>query len=116
MLARLQAATFAAEGAAREAGRSFAISSDVEAGTRTAVLSTDLALDDQGFVDVDPARALVITCSTDPCLEPGSDVSAVVSFDVALPFVPDFVRGIVPLSIPVSARHVSPIDTFAERP
>ena len=35
---------------------------------------------------------------------------------VDLPFVPEFVEGVVPLRVPVVARHVAPVDSFAERP
>lgn len=116
VMARLQAASFAAEGAAREAARSFATAPTVDDANRRAVISVDLALDDQGFDDVDPERALSVACSSIPCLEPGSDVEARVAFDVELPFVPDFVQGVVPLAVPVSARHVSPVDSYADTP
>lgn len=116
VMARLQAASFAAEGAAREAARSFATATTVEDANRRAVISVDLALDDQGFDDVDPGRALSVACSSTPCLAPGSDVEVQVAFDVKLPFVPDFVQGAVPLVVPVSARHVSPVDSYADRP
>ncbi len=115
VMGRIQAATFAAEGAAREAGRTAATATSLEDAIRAATTSVDLALDDQGFDDVDPTRALTLTCSTEPCLEPGSDVMAVVAFDVDLPFVPEFVRGVVPLTVPVVARHVAPVDSFAGR-
>jgi hypothetical protein len=115
VMARLQAASFAAEGAAREAGRSFAAADTAEDGLRRAVISVGLSLDDQGFHEVDPGHALSVRCSSDPCLEPGSDVEVEVAFEVALPFVPDFVRGVVPVAIPVRARHVSPVDAFAGR-
>jgi len=116
VMGRIQAATFAAEGAAREAGRTAATADGPEDATARAVTSVAIALDDQGFDDVDPVRALTLTCSTDPCLQPGSGVVTVVAFDVDLPFVPEFVRSVVPLHVPVSARHVAPVDAFAGRP
>jgi hypothetical protein len=103
VLGRLQAATFAAEGAAREAGRSFTTSATVDAAPARAVASVRIALDDQGFEDVDAASALELACSTTPCLAPGSDVTVRVAFDVALPAVPAAVQSVVPLAIPVSA-------------
>ncbi len=116
VLGRIQAATFAAEGAAREAGRTAATASRLEDAVGRATASVDIALDDQGFGDVDPASALTLTCSTEPCLQPGSDIETIVAFDVDLPFVPEFVRGVVPLRVPVVARHVAPVDAFAGRP
>ena len=116
VLGRIQAATFAAEGAAREAGRTAATASGPDDAARRATTSVGLALGDQGFDDVDPAGALTLTCSTVPCLQPGSDIVTVVTFDVDLPFVPEFVRGVVPLHVPVAARHIAPVDSFAERP
>ena len=116
VLGRLQAATFAAEGAAREAGRSFTTSPTADAASARAVASVRIALDDQGFEEVDAGSALVLTCSTTPCLAPGSDVSVRVAFDVELPAVPSFVQGVVPLAVPVSAVHVAPVDTYLVTP
>jgi len=112
VLGRLQAASFAAEGAAREAGRAFTTAAGPDDGTRRAVAAVHLALADQGFRGVDAAGALALDCSSDPCLAPGSTVLVRVAFDVALPFVPTFGRSAVPLSVPVSADHVAPVDTY----
>ncbi|RYV49612.1 pilus assembly protein [Pengzhenrongella frigida] len=114
VLGRLQAATFAAEGAAREAGRAFTTAAGPDDGARRAVAAVHLALADQGFEEVDAAGALGLECSTVPCLEPGSSVLVRVVLDVDLPYVPEFVRSVVPLSVPVSAEHVAPVDRFAE--
>jgi Flp pilus assembly protein TadG len=111
-LGRLQAATFAAEGAAREAGRSFTTSPTVAEAPARALASVRIALDDQGFTDVDAAAALDVACSADPCLAPGSDVSVRVAFDVPLPAVPALVQGVVPLAVPVTATHVAAVDDF----
>ena len=114
VLGRVQAATFAVEGAAREAGRAFARADDPGTGADRAVAAVGLALADQGFTDADPARALTLDCSSVPCLAPGSEVVAEVVVVVPLPFVPSFVRAVAPLEIPVSARHVAPVDRFRE--
>lgn len=116
VLGRLQAATFAAEGAAREAGRSFTTSATVDGAAARAVASVRIALDDQGFEHVDAAAALDLTCAPAPCLAPGSDVVVRVAFDVALPAVPSFVQSVVPLAVPVSATHVEPVDSFLVTP
>lgn len=112
ILGRLQAATFAAEGAAREAGRAFTTAAGPDDGARRAVAAVDLALADQGFGAVDAAGSLALECSSDPCLAPGSSVLVRVAFDVDLPGVPTFVRSRVPLAVPVSAEHVAPVDEF----
>ncbi|WP_298460287.1 pilus assembly protein [uncultured Cellulomonas sp.] len=116
VLGRLQAASFAAEGAAREAGRSFTTSATLDAAPDRALASVRIALDDQGFEAVDERSALRVSCSSTPCLEPGSEVVVRVGFDVALPAVPSVVQGVVPLAIPVSATYVAPVDDFAVTP
>lgn len=116
VLGRLQAATFAAEGAAREAGRTFATSPTLAEASARAVESVRIALDDQGLTGVDAASALTLGCSSDPCLEPGSDVAVTVAFDVALPAVPGFVQAVVPLAVPVRATHLAPVDAFRVTP
>ena len=113
VLGRLQAATFAADSAAREAGRAFTTSAAVDDGARRAVAAVALALGDQGFDDVDPAAALVLDCSDEPCLTAGGSVRVIVTFDVQLPAVPAFVQSVIPLAIPVSAEQVTPVPRFA---
>jgi len=115
VLGRLQAAAFAADGAAREAGRSYVQAGTPDVGMERAFASVGISLRDQGFDDVDPASALAIECSSTRCLEPGSDVTTRVSFTVALPFVPGFVESVVPLAIPVSGEFVGAVDTFQEQ-
>ncbi|GIG22473.1 hypothetical protein Cch01nite_31970 [Cellulomonas chitinilytica] len=111
VLGRVQAATFAAEGAAREAARTYVTADSSAVGTRQAVSSVRIALRDQAFDD-DPAQALTLSCSTTPCLVPGGRVEAHVEIRVPLPFVPAFVRGAVPLEVPVSAERVAAVDEF----
>ena len=110
-LARLEAATFAAEGAAREAARTYVVADAADEGAERAIAAVGIALRDQGFDD-DPAQALTLTCSTSPCLAPGSDVAARIDVLVPLPFVPVFVRDVVPLEILVSAERIAPVDTY----
>ncbi|QJW38514.1 pilus assembly protein [Cellulosimicrobium protaetiae] len=110
---RVQAATFAVEGASREAARAFVTAPSSDDGARLAGAAVALALDDQGF-DAGP-DSLAVACSATPCLEPGGEVSAVVRLDVPLPFVPAFVGDAVPLAVPVEARHVASVDEYAAR-
>ncbi len=115
VLGRVQAATFAAEGAAREAARTYVTADTSAVGTQRAVTSVGIALRDQSFDD-DPADALALSCSTTPCLAPGGRVAARVEIRVPLPFVPAFVRGAVPLEVPVSAERVAAVDEFRAAP
>ncbi|GEM_PF-341516 len=114
VLGRVQAAAFAVEGAAREAARTAVAADDPAQAAQRAVAATGIALRDQGFDD-DPATALHLSCTSVPCLEPGSRVAAHVEVVVPLPFVPGFVRDVVPLSVPVSAERVAPVDTYRAR-
>ena len=84
---------------------------DPEQGGARALTSVAVALVDQGFED-DPAAALDVRCSADPCLTPGAEVAATVLVRVPLPFVPTFVRDVLPLEVPVSAQRVAPVDTY----
>jgi hypothetical protein len=110
-LGRLEAATFATEGAAREAARTYVAADGADEGAARAIAAVGIALRDQGFHD-DPATALTLTCSAVPCLAPGSDVSARIEVRVPLPFVPSFVRDVIPLEVPVSVERVAPVDTY----
>ena len=55
---------------------------------------------------------MTLTCSSMPCLAPGSDVAARVDLRVPLPFVPAFLREVIPLEVPVSAERVAPVDAY----
>ena len=110
---RLQAATFAVEGASREAARAFVTAPSADDGARLAEAAVRLALDDQGFRP--GGDVLTISCSATPCLEPGAEVVARVKFEVPLPLVPSFVRAAVPLAVPVEAQHVASVDEYAAR-
>ena len=110
-LGRLEAAMFATEGAAREAARTYVAADGATQGYQRAAAAVRIALQDQGFDD-DPATALTITCSVEPCLAPGSDIAARIEVRVPLPFVPSFVRDVIPLEVPVSVERVAPVDTY----
>ncbi|MBD8078046.1 pilus assembly protein [Cellulosimicrobium arenosum] len=112
---RLQAATFAVEGASREAARAFVTAQSAADGSARAAVAVRIALDDQGFDGVGTADALTLACSSTECLEPGSAVTSSVRVEVPLPLVPDFARSAVPLAIPVQAQHVASVDEYAAR-
>ncbi len=113
VVGRLEAATFAAEGAAREAVRVFVTSDEADAAARAAA-AAGVAIADQGLHD-DPAEAVSIACSA-TCLTPGSEVTVAVRLTVPLPFVPPFVRRAVPLTIPVTAQRTAVVDAYREAP
>ena len=112
-LGRVQAASFAAEGAARESARLVVTAPSEADGQTRALAATGWALRDQGFAD-DPSRAVTVTCSARPCLTPGADVSVTVRVDVPLPGVPLGVSAVLPTVVPVSATHVQVVDEFRE--
>lgn len=111
VLGRVQAATFAAEGAAREAARVYVAAPDAATGRSRAVTAVGVALHDQGFDDP-PGAALAVACSATSCLVPGARVTATVEVRVPLPFVPAFVRDVVPLEVPVRAERTAAVDTY----
>lgn len=112
-LAQVQAAAFAAEGAAREAGRLVARAGTLEEGASAARFAVELAFEDQGL-EVDGAESLRITCAEEPCLTPGARVVVDVSTSVDLPLVPDFIAAAVPATVPVSATHVAAVPEFRQ--
>ncbi|QCB95375.1 pilus assembly protein [Cellulomonas shaoxiangyii] len=111
VLGRLQAATFAAEGAAREAARVYVAAPDASTGEARAVTAVGVALRDQDFDD-DASAALAVGCSAASCLQPGAEVTATVQVRVPLPFVPAFVRDVVPLEVPVRAERTAAVDAY----
>lgn len=112
-LGRIQAAAFAAEGAAREAGRVFVTADDETSGTELVRAAVLLAARDQGFDDVDPDAAVTIECSASPCLTPESRVIVRVELVAVLPGVPAFVDAVIPTRVPVRAESVAVVDRFA---
>ena len=117
---RIQAGAFAAEGAAHEAARTTVVTgvasrehgssreAGMAAGLRRAEAAVALAADDFGF-DSD-AASLVITCEG-PCLEPGGNVDAEVTVAVALPGIPGFLSGALPLAVNVVGSARAPVDS-----
>lgn len=110
-LGQVQGAIFAAEGAAREAGRLVVSAETFDQGTARARAAVELAFADQG-VPVDGAGALRLACSADPCLTPGERIVVEVRAVVALPGVPDVVSGAVGAQVPVAAEYVAVVDEF----
>ena len=117
--AQIQAATFAVEGASREAARAAVVAGlDVldnggsaadahAAGAARAYAAVEMALED---FSVSGEPVIEFNCGRGDCLEPGSMVSAAVTMDVPLPGVPSFVLDALPTSVNVSAVGRSPVD------
>jgi hypothetical protein len=115
-LGRIQAATFAADGAARTAARAIATAPSEAEGRARAAVAVRLALTDQGFDAGAGGTGPVVECSTTPCLRPGGMVVARVAVQVVLPGVPAFVDRSMPLRITVRAAQAVSVDEFRASP
>jgi hypothetical protein len=110
-LARIQAAAFAVDGAARAAARAFARADDEATGRARALTAVRLGLRDQGFDD-DPTAAGQLTCSSSPCLTPGGRVRVRVSVQVVLPGLPAVIDRLARTQVTVRAEHLAVVDDF----
>src|SRR5699024_6067913 len=112
-LGQIQSAGFAAEGAAREAGRLIAQADTFEEGLSSAHLAAELAFADQGIA-VEGAGVVEATCQQEVCLTPGSYVHVRVRAPVDLPGVPAFMAGAVPSVTQVEAEALTAIPRYRE--
>ena len=107
---RVQAASYAVSSAAREAGRVYATSSSIDEADGRAFAAARMVMADSNLpLDSDQLR---ITCSTNPCLQPGSQVDVVMTYNVALPLVPRFFSDRAPASIRVTSSHLEVVDRY----
>jgi fructose-specific phosphotransferase system IIC component len=113
-MGRIEAASFAVDGSAREAARAFVTARTEAEGRTRAAAAVRLGLLDQGF-DVPVGDALSIACSKDPCLTPGGEVTAKVVVRVALPGVPALIDRVVPIEVTVRSEQVDMVDAFRPR-
>lgn len=112
-LGRLQAGAYAASAAAREAGRAYVTAPDDADAPARGQTASGLVLDAHGF---SPEQAsVVVTCTSQPCLQPDGEVVVDAAVDVPIPLIPDFLAGSLPTSITLSASHVEPVDRFRDR-
>lgn len=109
MLSRVQAGAFAVSQASREAGRAFVTAAEGETAVARAQAAARISFADHDFADT---GQLTIACAASPCLSPDARIRTTATVSVPLPLVPAFVRGAVPLAVPVSASHVSTVDRF----
>lgn len=108
-MSRLQAGAFATTQAAREAGRAFVTAGSALTAEGRARAAARIAFEDQGFGG---QGRLTVACDGEPCLRPEGRVETTATVRVPLPLVPSFARGLVPLELPVTARHLSAVDRF----
>ena len=113
VMARLQAGSYAVSQAAREAGRAFVTADSADAAGPRAEAAARIAFLDHSFEDV---GRLSVACDGTPCLRPDGRVETTATVQVPLPLVPAFVREVVPLSVAVSASHLSTVDRFRGLP
>lgn len=114
-LSRIEAASFAAEGAAREAGRVIATADTMADGVEAAEVAIELAFADQGL-QVDPAQALLVSCESTPCLSPGEYIHIEVASSVPLPLMPDFLAAAIPAQVGVQAEAMTAVGGYRDQP
>lgn len=112
-MARIQAASFAAEGAAREAGRLIAQADTMVEGIESAQLGVELAFGDQGL-QVNGADVLTVTCSVTDCLTAGEYVFVAISTEVSLPLAPDFLASSLPTTVTITADAMTAVSGFRD--
>lgn len=111
-LARVQAGAYAASAAAREATRAFVTADSPESAGARAWSAAGLVFTSHGFTAAE--GAVEVRCDDAACLEPGGRIIADAQVAVPLPLVPDFMEGVVPTSITLTATHVEIVDAFRE--
>lgn len=109
----VQKGAFATSGAARAAGRAYALAPDDATGRSRAEAAARQALADQGVAG-QPLR-LTVSCQPQPrnCHEPGSVVTILIRSRVDLPLLPDVLGGGAP-SFALDASHTVPIGQFRD--
>jgi hypothetical protein len=109
---RIQAASFAADSAARAAARSFVTAPDDDEARRRAEIAVDLGLRDQGFDDPRD-RDVTLTCGDrTTCLTPGGQVDIEVEVRVVLPGVPRSLGRALSTDVTVHAEQIAVVDEF----
>ncbi|HZK05803.1 MAG TPA: hypothetical protein VFC82_08135 [Actinomycetaceae bacterium] len=109
---QIQGAAFAAEGAARDAGRLMAAGRDELVGRQAAAMAIEIAFDDAG-ITADPVVS--IACGASPCLTGGATIQVIVSTEVPLPLIPLGVVDALGATVPVEGTAVHVVDRFVDR-
>jgi hypothetical protein len=111
-LAKVQGASYAVEGAARDATRAYLIAPDEQTAAERAVAVVRVALQDQG---IEPDAAdLAVVCSAVACLTPEATITATVTTAVSLPGAPAALGE--KLSISVSATSTAIVEPLRAAP
>ncbi|MBA8847428.1 hypothetical protein [Microcella alkalica] len=115
LVASVQSAALATEGAARQAARVFVQAPSIEAGEASAARALELALADHG---VSAETRVTITCTPDPadCLARRSWVTVRIDARVPLPLVPPFLDVRAPLVVPLEAASTQQVSRFGGAP
>jgi len=112
VLAALQGAAFAAEGAARQAARELVLAPTDADGRSAAAAAVQVGLADWRIPE--SAARVDVRCSPDPadCLVPRGSVAVTVRVAVALPLLPPALRLGTPGAVPVQATAVQRVSMF----
>ena len=107
---RVQGAAYAVSSAAREAGRVYATSGLVDEAGPRAFTAASIVMRDSNLALAE--GDLRISCSSEPCLVPGSRVNVVIAYDVSLPLLPRMFDGRATASVQVTSRHLEVVDRY----
>lgn len=110
VLGRVQAASFAAAGAAREAARAFVTAGNDSEGRQRAATVTELVLADHGFPAGD--GDLEIRCAAAVCLAPGESVTVEVRVRASAPWLPSGLARGIRAGVEVAAQQTETVDEF----
>lgn len=112
-LASIQGASFAVEGAARQASRVFVQAGSVAHGEAAAARAIAVTLADYGLSAQDADVA--ITCRPDPsdCLARRGYVTVAISVVVPLPLFPAALDADIPLGVPIDSVATEQVSRFA---
>lgn len=109
----VQRGAFAVSGAARAAGRAYALAPDDAEGRRRAEAAARRAFADQGVADAPLSVAITCTPYPQDCHSGTSVITVRITSRVDLPLVPDLLGGGSP-SFGLDASHTVPIGQFQE--
>ncbi len=112
-LASVQSASFAVEGAARQASRVFVQAPTVAAGEAAARRAIAVTLADYGLEAQD--AAIAISCRPDPadCLVRRGFVTVSISVVAPLPLLPAVLETDLPLGVPIDSVATEQVSRFA---
>lgn len=111
-VAAVHGARSAASHGVREAARVLMEADASNAGVTRARQAVDMAFADHGL-DV-PANALTVTCSSTPCLMPGSSVNVGVAWSMPLPWMPEILHAAAVW--PIREQYSLHVDDFRGDP